>query len=387
MLPRPFKMNRLLWLILGAVVVALLVYQLRNALLPFLVGGALAYVLDPFISWLERRIPWLSSRPGLKRAILILIIFVIAALFVVGAIIAVVPPIIAEASRFIDSLPSLIARAKATIESIDTEIVNRMPEEVVVIIHDAAQDIGKLLVGAAAKFAGRTYGVISQTLSLLLGLAMVPLILFYVLKDRGKIIEGMLDTLPSKARKHTVSVIGILNGVFSAYIRGQLMLGLMVGVLVFVGLWILGVPFAPLLGLVAGFTELIPVIGPWLGAIPGLLVVLATAPEKFVWVALLYFGVQLLENSLLVPRIQSESLNIHPVMVLAALLVGSELAGLWGLILGPPMAAAGRGVLLYFLGTWSEEDAAETSGTEEEEEVQVNAGSSHEETSEAIEAD
>ena len=127
---------------------------------------------------------------------------------------------------------------------------------------------------------------------------------------------------------------------------------MVVGVVVFIGLWLLGVPFALVLGLVAGITELIPVIGPWLGAIPGLLVVLATAPEKFIWVALLYLGVQLLENSLLVPRIQGESLNLHPVMVLAALIVGSEVAGLWGMILGPPLAAAGRGVLLYFLDVW-----------------------------------
>ena len=112
-----------------------------------------------------------------------------------------------------------------------------------------------------------------------------------------------------------------------------------------------------MLGLVAGITELIPVIGPWLGAIPGLLVVLATSPDKFIWVALLYLGVQFLENSLLVPRIQSESLNLHPVMVLAALIVGSEVAGLWGMILGPPLAAASREVLLYFLGVWRSEDS------------------------------
>ena len=362
--PSSFKISRLVWLILGALVIAVLLYQLRAALLPFVVGGALAYILDPFVTWLERRIPWMSSRPELKRVLLIALIFLISAIVAIIALVAGVTILIHEIRAFVRELPQLIDASRATIESVDAQLAARLPEEVVAFIHDAAQDLGKQIVGAAQVFAVRTYGVISQTMSLLLGLAMVPLILFYILKDKGKIIEGMLNTLSPQPRQHTRNVLGILNGVFSAYIRGQLLLGAMVGVVVFFGLWFLGVPFAPVLGLVAGITELIPVIGPWLGAIPGLLVVLATAPEKFVWVALLYLGVQLLENSLLVPRIQSESLNLHPVMVLAALIVGSEVAGLWGMILGPPLAAASREVLLYFLSVWRSEDSGESEDAE-----------------------
>ena len=361
--PSSFKISRLVWLVLGAVVICVLLYQIRSALLPFLVGGALAYILDPFVSWLERRIPWMSSRPELKRVLLVALIFVIAAIVAIVALIAGITILIYEIQAFINELPQLIEASRATIQSLDAQLTARLPQELVVFIHDVAQDLGRTIVGAATVFAARTYGVVSQTLSLLLGLAMVPLILFYILKDRGKIIEGMLDTLSPGPREHTRSVLSILNGVFSAYIRGQLLLGLIVGVFVFLGLWLMGVPFAPVLGLVAGIFELVPIIGPWLGAIPGILVVLATAPEKFIWVALLYLGVQLLENSLLVPRIQSESLNLHPVFVLAALIVGSEVAGLWGVILGPPLAAAGRGVLQYFLSVWRAEEASKTSET------------------------
>ena len=360
MTPPSFKISRLIWLVLGAAAICVLMYMLRSALLPFVVGGALAYILDPFVTWLERRIPWMSSRPELKRVLLIALIFVITAALAVIALIVGVTILIHEIQAFIGELPRLIEASRITVERLDAQLEARLPEEVVVLIHDAAQDLGNVIVSAFLVFAARTYGVVSQTMSLLLGLAMVPLILFYILKDKGKIIEGMLNTLSPEPQKHTRNVLSILNGVFSAYIRGQLLLGLIVGVFVFLGLWLLGVPFAPVLGLVAGITELIPVIGPWLGAIPGLLVVLATAPEKFVWVALLYLGVQFLENSLLVPRIQSESLNLHPVMVLAALIVGSEVAGLWGIILGPPLAAAGRGVLLYFLSVWRADNTAET---------------------------
>ena len=374
MTPSTFKISRLVWLLLGAALIVLVLYHLRNALLPFIVGGALAYILEPFVSWLERRTPWMSSRPELKRIVFILLIYAAFVIIVAGALIIFIPPITAEIRRFVEDVPHLIERSRATIESLDAQITERLPEELVATMHDAAQDLGKVIVSAALVFAARTYGVISQTLSLLLGLAMVPLILFYLLKDGDKIIADFLGILSPVPRMHTRNVIDILNGVFSSYIRGQLLLGLVVGVLVFVGLMLLGVPFAPVLGLVAGITELIPVIGPWLGAIPGLLVVLATAPEKFIWVALLYLGVQLLENSLLVPRIQGESLNLHPVMVLAALIVGSEVAGLWGMILGPPLAAASREVLLYFLGVWRREGGEGPSSPETPDEAHLEDG-------------
>lgn len=351
-----FKISRLIWLLLGALVICLVFYQLRSALLPFVVGGALAYILDPFVSWLERRLPWLNSRPELKRVLIITVIFVASAAVAVIVLIAGITIMIHEIQAFIADLPRLIEASRATFEDVNARLAVSIPPELSAIAQDAAQDVGGVVVDAGKEVVSRTVSVISQTMSLLLGLAMVPLILFYVLKDRGKLIEGMLNTLSPEPRRHTKSVLSILNGVFSAYIRGQLLLGVLVGVVVFVGLWLLGVPYSPVLGLVAGVFELIPVIGPWLGAIPGILVVLAVAPEKFIWVALLYLGVQLVENSLLVPRIQSESLNLHPVMVLAALIVGSEVAGLWGVILGPPLAAAGRGVLLYFLAVWREKD-------------------------------
>lgn len=373
----PFRINRLVWLLIGAIVACVLLYQLRGALLPFIIGGALAYVLDPFVTWLERRIPWMSSRPELKRVIVIAAIFVIAAILAIVAIIAGITVIVHQVQAFIHDLPQLIEAARVTFESISARLAIDIPPELSSIVQDATQNIGNVVVDAGKRVAGRTLSVISQTVSLLLGLAMVPLILFYILKDRGKLIEGMLDTLSPEPRKHTQNVLGILNSVFSSYIRGQLLLGLVVGVVVFLGIFLIGLlfaprltPYAPVLGIVAGVFELIPVIGPWLGAIPGVIVTLAFAPDMIIPVVLLYLLIQLLENSLLVPRIQSESLNLHPVMVLAALIVGSEVAGLWGIILGPPLAAAGRGVLLYFLSVWRAEDEIESSVSDEGEDAQ-----------------
>jgi predicted PurR-regulated permease PerM len=99
---------------------------------------------------------------------------------------------------------------------------------------------------------------------------------------------------------------------------------------------------------------LIPVIGPLLGAVPGVFVALATSPEKIFWVLLLYAGIQMVENAVLVPRIQSHAVGIHPVIIMVALMVGSETAGLWGVLLAVPVTAVGRDVFKYFHNEWSE---------------------------------
>ena len=120
-----------------------------------------------------------------------------------------------------------------------------------------------------------------------------------------------------------------------------------------IGLLLMGVPFAFVLGVVAGLTELVPVIGPWIGGAVGVLVTLATKPAMVPWVILLYLGVQIVENVLLVPRIQGDALNMHPAAVILVIVVASNYFGLWGVILGPPAVALIRDLAVYFAREWN----------------------------------
>ena len=175
---------------------------------------------------------------------------------------------------------------------------------------------------------------------------------FYLLKDREAAVEGFYLLLPPNARRHTRNVVAIANRVLGAYVRAQLTLAVVVGVVVFIGLFALRIKFSALLAVTAGLFELVPVIGPLLGAIPGVLVTLATSPGDLLWVILLYVAVQLVENALLVPRIQGQAVDIHPAIIMVLLVVGSEAAGLWGVILALPLAAVSRDVFKYFYQEW-----------------------------------
>ncbi|MCH9038412.1 MAG: AI-2E family transporter [Chloroflexi bacterium] len=347
------KVNRFVWLIAGVAAVGVALYMLRGALFPFILGGALAYIMHPLVTWLEKRMPGRNRRPVLARVLSIFIMFAVMAGLLAGGLIVVLPPVVEQFRLFIDSLPVLISDARVAVENWNRELSGAIPEEIRLQIQEAIQNAGVVLVGAAQGIMVRTIGVVSGALTIVIGLAALPLFLYYVLKDREKLVDGMVSVFPPGPRVHARNVITVVNHVFSSYVRAQLLLGLVVGVLVFIGLTLLGVKFAIILAVVAGVFELVPIIGPWLGAIPGIVVVLATSPEKFFWVVLVYFGVQLLENSLLVPRIQSRALHVHPVLILVVIIVGSEVAGLWGVILGPPLVVAGKEVFDYFVEEWS----------------------------------
>ena len=140
----------------------------------------------------------------------------------------------------------------------------------------------------------------------------------------------------------------------------------MVGSIVAVGLLLLGVPYAIFLGMVAGITEMIPIIGPWIGGAIGVLVTLATEPQKALWVILLYLIIQLVENAVLVPRIQGNALKLHPIAVIVIVIIASQHFGLWGIILGPPLVAMGKDMVVYFVQEWNPPEEEESRQPEEE---------------------
>ena len=143
------------------------------------------------------------------------------------------------------------------------------------------------------------------------------------------------------------SIACLIDQVLSAYVRGQAILCLVVGLLALIVLLIFGVDFALVLATVAGLTEVIPIFGPYIGAIPAILLALTEKPINALWVALGYAAIQQIENAFLVPRISGNAVRFHPAVVMVIIVIGSQVAGVWGMLLGVPLAAAFRDVFKY----------------------------------------
>ncbi|MDD3265208.1 MAG: AI-2E family transporter, partial [Dehalococcoidales bacterium] len=229
-------------------------------------------------------------------------------------------------------------------------------------------NLGLQMESVLENLARGGFSFISGTVGALLGFAALPLFLFYIVKDYPQIKRNIYSFLPEWAVEHTHNIASIFDKVLGGYIKATLVLGGIVAIMSFIGLSILRVPYAPALAFFAGITEMIPTIGPWIGGALAVLITLSTVPEKAIIVVLLFVGIQLVENNLLVPRIQASYMRIHPAAVLLLLVLGAHIAGIWGIIISIPIAATVARLIQYIRDrramSRQAEMAAETGATQ-----------------------
>ena len=344
--------------LLGATLVVagtlVLAYLFGAVLLTLAISVAAAYILFPGARLIERRVPKrVSARwPEGTRIASICTTFVVVIAVVAGVLALIIPTTIKQSSQFAEDLPGMVDNIRATLEDWLSAYSDSIPEDIRDRIENAFDDAGGVIGSATLKVARQAAGVVSESFAFILGLTTAPLLVFYMMKDSGRFKSALISPFPERWRPHLTSALNIADTAIAGYIRGQFAMGLIVGVAVGSALTLMGVPFSYLLGIVAGISEMIPLVGPWIGAGVGLVVVLATKPEMLPWVALLYVGIQLLQNLVIIPRMQKQNLGLHPVAVVVIVVVASSLFGLWGLIFGPHLAAMGRAFTLYFVSTW-----------------------------------
>ncbi len=323
-------------------------YGARGALLPFAIGALLAYAMAPIVDRLAAVVPVRSHQGDVYRrgfAVILLYLAIASAGFLAG--LAVIPVAADQVTQFVDTLPDTVEAARAQINIWLERYRDNVPADIQERVDDALADAGNTAADAATSMAQRTVGLLTGTLTVAVGFAVMPFWMFYAMRDRHFVRRNFLGAVPESFRDDAINLLHIGDRLLGRYIRAQLFLGLVVGTAVGVSLTLLDVPLSLALGVIAGVTELIPFLGPWLGAIPGLLLVAATEPDKIIWVALVYFAVQQAENLLLVPRIQGEALEMHPAMILLVLSLGGAAFGFIGLIVAVPLSALLREVFWY----------------------------------------
>ena len=330
---------RLVSFILGIVIVFLLLYALRSAIFPFVAGLVLAYLFLPIISWIEKRLPRKDKWRQTKRVSLIVLIFIVLLGLVALLSFYIVNAIVNAFAVLVNNAPQYFSAGLSTLREWTEALRQQFPPEMQQQVDEFLLDAGAAVGNALRAVFIRGISFVPATFSLIFGFAALPIFLFYILKDSEKLTKGFYSAFPPWLAEHTRNVISIIERVLGRYIRAQLLLAFIVGYLCFMGLLILGIDFAPVLAAFAAVTELIPILGPWISGIAAVIVTLAIVPEKAIWVALLFVLVQLLENSLLVPRVQGAYLRINPAIAIVLLVLGAYIAGFWGLILAVPLTA------------------------------------------------
>ncbi|MDP9482352.1 MAG: AI-2E family transporter [Chloroflexota bacterium] len=333
--------------IAAAVLIAIVLFAAGSAVRPFVVGLLLAYLLDPLV---ER-----FARVGLPRWLAVLLVYAITVAIVAVALSIAIPPLVQQIASFTTELPDIVKLIQYQINHLN-ELYDRigLPPElrtvadsIVASAVEAVQnlDIGFLqpIIGSAASFVTSIFGYL-----------ILPAWLFFLLKDRPKLLAAVDRSLPEPWRRDTWAIAGIVHEVFGKWIRGQLILGGVVGLASFIGLTILGLTvdpifgrFAVLLAIIAALGELIPIIGPIISAVPAVLLGLTAGGGAALAALLLYLAIQQIENNVLVPKIQSDAIDLHPSLIITALIIGGAIFGLLGAILALPVTAAFRDVFKY----------------------------------------
>ncbi len=335
-----FRRNwRLILFVLGVIITFWLLYVFRSVLFPFICGLVLAYLLYPIISWLEKKLPgqsrWLSAR----RASLLALIFIVFLVLVGLLSFYIITGVVGSFSILVKNAPQYFTQGLDTLREWAAGFRQWFPSEMQQQVDQAVQDIGTALGNALRDAFVKGLSYIPTTFGLILGFVALPVFLFYILKDWEKLGSGLYSAFSPRMAEHVRGVVSVIDKVLGRWIRAQLVLSATVAVLCFIGLAALGIELAPALAVLQGLMEFIPILGPWIGGAVGVIVTLAIAPQKAIWVAVVYLAVQMLENMLLVPRIHGGYLRIHPALILVLLPLGAYFAGLWGIILVVPLTA------------------------------------------------
>ena len=335
-----FKKNRrLIFFVLAIIVTFALLGVFWSVLIPFICGLVLAYLLHPIISWLEKKLPvqgkWSSARRTSLIALIFIVILVVVGLFTFYIITGVV----SSFSILIKNAPQYFSQGLKTLHGLLNSFQQWLPPETQQQLGSSLQDAGTTLGDTMKNAFGKGISVIGNTFGFILGFVALPVFLFYILKDWEKLSSSFYSAFSPQVAKHVRGVVAVVDKVLGRWIRAQLMLSAVVSVFTFIGLAALGITLAPALAAFQGLMEFVPILGPWIGGAVGVIVVLAIAPDKVIWVVVVYLAVQLLENILLVPRIHGTYMRIHPAMILVLLPIGAFVAGLWGIILIVPLTA------------------------------------------------
>jgi predicted PurR-regulated permease PerM len=327
-----------------------LLWALRGVLLPFIVGFILAYMLLPIIRWVEKHLPYAGKKPKLKQlkriSIILVVYFLVLGVlgFTVFYIITVIgKSLLSMAQDTPQLIPNGLNAITQWLKSFPIMSSPSVQQQIDVYSAQAGVALGQ----AIKDFLTRGLGLLQSSSGMILGFVSMPVFLFFILKDWDKLRDSLNAVTPPWTRTHAKNIFTIIQNVTGRYIRGQLILGLAVGTCAFILLTILRIDFALPLAAFAAVTELVPLIGPWLGGIAGVLVTLAVAPEKVIWVAGGYILIQLLENNLLVPRIQGSQMEIHPAFIIVLGVLGAYFAGILGFIIVLPLTMAVMKIFKY----------------------------------------
>lgn len=299
-------------------------YILKDVLIVFLFGLIIASAIAPFGNWLDQK--------GFPRLWGVLLLFLAVIGLMALTVSLVIPSLSTDVDQLVTTLPAVFEKVSTSLENVQQGAPSYL---------DFVSEIQNILSALSSYLQQSSQSVVGLVVSIFGGVVsfIAVLVISFYLSVTKKGIESFLGSVvPEKYESYVADLWKRSERKVGLWLQGQLLLALIVGLVVYVGLSLMGIKFALILGLLAFAFEIVPVVGPVLAAVPAVILAFLQGPAMGFWVVVFYVAVQQLENHILVPVVMGKTVGLNPVVVIIALLVGGQLAGIAGMILSIPVA-------------------------------------------------
>lgn len=307
-------------------------YLVRDVILILLLSIVIASAIDPGVRKFQQiRFP---------RPLAVLTIYVLTGALFAFVFYLIVPPFISEMRSFAQTFPLSLEATAAYFRAQLDIFFSFAPDYFLISAESLTNQLNAFVNNNLVSFFSAGSSVGSSVFGGAVSFVFVVVLSFYFAVQENGIAHFLRIITPQEHEAYVINLWARSQQKIGKWMQGQLLLGLLVGVLVYLGLTLLGVRYALILALLAAIFELIPIFGPLLAAIPGVLFAFIQTPLLAVWAVLLYVIVQQMENHLIYPLVVRKAVGVPPLLVIIALLVGGKLAGFMGFLLAVPVAAA-----------------------------------------------
>lgn len=307
---------------------------------PVLIAGFLYYILNPVVEFLEKF--------KIKRTFCVALVFLLLVAAIVLILVSVIPSLVNQLSSLASSMPKFVKQVETWLDEF-----SRYPLLEQVDINSYVDKLnisyGEIIQKFIAGLSNSLGSIVGTVVSATMVIVTAPFILFYMLKDGHRLAPTIQKMFPEKRRAQIMDLLKQMNQTLANYISGQAIECLFVGTFTFIGYLILGVNYAFLFGVIAGLTNLIPYLGPYLGLAPAVIVTVFDSPLKAMLCCVVVLIVQQIDGNVIYPNVIGKSLAIHPLTIIIILLVAGNIAGLLGIFLGVPFYAICRTIVVFVI--------------------------------------
>ena len=320
---RFFKIILLLMLLVASIWLAI---TLSSILTVLIISMLIAYILDPLASFMEYK--------GLSRLQATLVVFLMIAIMLSIAVAYVIPPLIEE----IKTIEHNISSGSSTeyIQNIESWIQENIP-----FFAGQTLDLQDKVKSLAGQFASSFFSIVGSVVSVITTMIIIPFAVFFLLIDGHHLKTNLVKIIPNRYFEMSLNLIHKTDQQLGGYLRGQFFDAMIIGLLAIISLWILDVRYFIMIGIFAGLANMIPYVGPMAGAVAAIIVVLLNGggTQQVALVAAAFAVIQLMDNVLVQPLVVAKNVDLHPLIIIFAVIIGGQFFGILGMLLAVPVFA------------------------------------------------